>query len=251
MGVAAVGPLGGVGSGRRAESARRNRPCQRPCVRGAACVSGHLQGGARLPSMPPPPTEEPARDLDRFDPAGRRERRARRHLPAHRRRLEPRSRVEPVARDGERSGRTRRDVRALPGADEATRAAHRRRRRSRRAGGVGHQRLRLLRRAPRSQARDARSATNRSRAPWRSTTARRTSPRATACCSTTAWRSPASRRSARTPTSSACASTASTTRRSCAATALAAFYNHVNRVVGSVGVELEPDVPAWEFGAQK
>lgn len=35
------------------------------------------------------------------------------------------------------------------------------------------------------------------------------------------------------------------------ATALAGFYNHVNRVASSLGVELEDDVPAWEFGAQK
>ncbi len=34
------------------------------------------------------------------------------------------------------------------------------------------------------------------------------------------------------------------------ATAIAAYYNLVNRLVGSLGVALEPDVPAWEFGAQ-
>jgi uncharacterized peroxidase-related enzyme len=35
------------------------------------------------------------------------------------------------------------------------------------------------------------------------------------------------------------------------ATALAGFYNQINRVVGTLGVELEPGVPVWEFGAQK
>lgn len=35
------------------------------------------------------------------------------------------------------------------------------------------------------------------------------------------------------------------------ATALAGFYNHVNRIVGTLGVELESDVPAWEYESQK
>ena len=35
------------------------------------------------------------------------------------------------------------------------------------------------------------------------------------------------------------------------ATALAGFYNQVNRIVSTLGVEREPDVPAWEFGSQK
>ena len=34
------------------------------------------------------------------------------------------------------------------------------------------------------------------------------------------------------------------------ATAIAAYYNLVNRLVSTLGVELEPDVPAWEFGTQ-
>ncbi|MFI5370354.1 MAG: peroxidase-related enzyme [Candidatus Eisenbacteria bacterium] len=34
------------------------------------------------------------------------------------------------------------------------------------------------------------------------------------------------------------------------ATAIAAYYNHVNRLVSSLGVELEHDVPVWEFGTQ-
>lgn len=35
------------------------------------------------------------------------------------------------------------------------------------------------------------------------------------------------------------------------ATQIAAFYGLVNRIVSTLGVTLEPDVPAWEFGAQK
>jgi uncharacterized peroxidase-related enzyme len=35
------------------------------------------------------------------------------------------------------------------------------------------------------------------------------------------------------------------------ATEIAAFYGLVNRIVSTLGVTLEPDVPAWEFGAQK
>ena len=35
------------------------------------------------------------------------------------------------------------------------------------------------------------------------------------------------------------------------ATEIAAFYSLINRVVCGLGVTLEPDVPAWEFGAQK
>jgi uncharacterized peroxidase-related enzyme len=34
------------------------------------------------------------------------------------------------------------------------------------------------------------------------------------------------------------------------ATAIAAYYNMVNRLVSVLGVELEPDQPAWEFGTQ-
>jgi uncharacterized peroxidase-related enzyme len=34
------------------------------------------------------------------------------------------------------------------------------------------------------------------------------------------------------------------------ATAIAAYYNMVNRLVSVLGVELEPDVPVWEFGTQ-
>ena len=34
------------------------------------------------------------------------------------------------------------------------------------------------------------------------------------------------------------------------ATAIASYYNMVNRLVNVLGVTLEPDVPAWEFGAQ-
>ena len=35
------------------------------------------------------------------------------------------------------------------------------------------------------------------------------------------------------------------------ATGIAAYYNLVNRVVSSLGVELEPGVAPWEFGAQR
>jgi len=35
------------------------------------------------------------------------------------------------------------------------------------------------------------------------------------------------------------------------ATEIAAFYGLVNRIVSTLGVTLESDVPAWEFGAQK
>jgi uncharacterized peroxidase-related enzyme len=34
------------------------------------------------------------------------------------------------------------------------------------------------------------------------------------------------------------------------ATQIAAFYNLINRVVSGLGVGLEPDVAAWEFGSQ-
>jgi uncharacterized peroxidase-related enzyme len=34
------------------------------------------------------------------------------------------------------------------------------------------------------------------------------------------------------------------------ATEITAFYNLINRVVSGLGVPLEPDVPAWEFGSQ-
>ena len=34
-------------------------------------------------------------------------------------------------------------------------------------------------------------------------------------------------------------------------TEIAGLYGHINRVVCGLGVTLEPDVPAWEFGAQK
>jgi uncharacterized peroxidase-related enzyme len=34
------------------------------------------------------------------------------------------------------------------------------------------------------------------------------------------------------------------------ATAIAAYYNMVNRLVSVLGVELEPDVAVWEFGTQ-
>ena len=33
-------------------------------------------------------------------------------------------------------------------------------------------------------------------------------------------------------------------------TEIAAFYGLINRVVSGLGVQLEPDVPAWEFGSQ-
>jgi uncharacterized peroxidase-related enzyme len=35
------------------------------------------------------------------------------------------------------------------------------------------------------------------------------------------------------------------------ATEITAFYNSINRVVSGLGVPLEVDVPAWEFGSQK
>lgn len=35
------------------------------------------------------------------------------------------------------------------------------------------------------------------------------------------------------------------------ATEIAAFYNLVNRIASSLGVALEPNLEAWEFGAQK
>jgi uncharacterized peroxidase-related enzyme len=35
------------------------------------------------------------------------------------------------------------------------------------------------------------------------------------------------------------------------ATAIAAYYGLVNRIVGALGVALEADLAAWEFGAQK
>lgn len=35
------------------------------------------------------------------------------------------------------------------------------------------------------------------------------------------------------------------------ATAITAYYNHINRVVSALGVELEPGVASWEFGSQK
>lgn len=35
------------------------------------------------------------------------------------------------------------------------------------------------------------------------------------------------------------------------ATAVAALYNQVNRLVSALGVELEPGVEAWEFGEQR
>jgi uncharacterized peroxidase-related enzyme len=35
------------------------------------------------------------------------------------------------------------------------------------------------------------------------------------------------------------------------ATQIAAYYNLINRVVSGLGVTLEPDVPAWEFGSQR
>ena len=35
------------------------------------------------------------------------------------------------------------------------------------------------------------------------------------------------------------------------ATEIAAYYNLVNRIASGLGVELEPELEAWEFGAQK
>jgi uncharacterized peroxidase-related enzyme len=35
------------------------------------------------------------------------------------------------------------------------------------------------------------------------------------------------------------------------ATSVAAYYNHVNRVASALGVGLEPDLEAWEFGSQR
>lgn len=35
------------------------------------------------------------------------------------------------------------------------------------------------------------------------------------------------------------------------ATEIAAYYNLINRVVSALGVPLEADTPAWEFGSQK
>jgi alkylhydroperoxidase family enzyme len=35
------------------------------------------------------------------------------------------------------------------------------------------------------------------------------------------------------------------------ATAIAAFYNMVNRLVSALGVERESDVESWAFGAQR
>ena len=35
------------------------------------------------------------------------------------------------------------------------------------------------------------------------------------------------------------------------ATEIAAFYNHVNRVVCALGVALEPGLEAWQFGSQR
>lgn len=35
------------------------------------------------------------------------------------------------------------------------------------------------------------------------------------------------------------------------ATAIAAYYNFINRMVSALGVELEPGMVAWEFGAQR
>lgn len=35
------------------------------------------------------------------------------------------------------------------------------------------------------------------------------------------------------------------------ATAITAYYNHINRVVSALGVELEAGVVPWEFGSQK
>ena len=35
------------------------------------------------------------------------------------------------------------------------------------------------------------------------------------------------------------------------ATEITALYNAINRIVCGLGVELEPDVPAWEYGEQK
>jgi uncharacterized peroxidase-related enzyme len=35
------------------------------------------------------------------------------------------------------------------------------------------------------------------------------------------------------------------------ATQITAFFGYVNRIASGLGVTLEPDFPAWEFGAQK
>jgi uncharacterized peroxidase-related enzyme len=35
------------------------------------------------------------------------------------------------------------------------------------------------------------------------------------------------------------------------ATEIAAFYNHVNRMASTLGVELEPGLEAWEYGTQR
>ena len=35
------------------------------------------------------------------------------------------------------------------------------------------------------------------------------------------------------------------------ATAIAAYYNFINRMVSALGVELEPECTVWEFGAQR
>lgn len=35
------------------------------------------------------------------------------------------------------------------------------------------------------------------------------------------------------------------------ATAIAAYYNFINRMVSALGVELEPERTSWEFGAQR
>jgi len=35
------------------------------------------------------------------------------------------------------------------------------------------------------------------------------------------------------------------------ATEIAAYYNHVNRIASTLGVELEPGLETWEFGSQR
>jgi len=35
------------------------------------------------------------------------------------------------------------------------------------------------------------------------------------------------------------------------ATTIVGYYNHINRVVSALGVELEPGIEPWEFGSQK
>jgi uncharacterized peroxidase-related enzyme len=35
------------------------------------------------------------------------------------------------------------------------------------------------------------------------------------------------------------------------ATELAAFTNHMNRLISALGIELEPDITPWEFGSQR